>query len=277
MADKIEKVNGSLIQHGHHNDRIYLMRLNPDDIPGTLATLGRLARERGYGKVCARIPLDAWPDFKTAGYRKEAVIPGFYQGRTDGLFVARYFSAQRRVLPNAETLEHLPGRRDQTTSGIKPVAEHAAQPVETCKSTDNNEMSAVFQQVFVSYPFPIYDPAYLKEAMAKGVPYYCIRTSEGIVALAASELDRECQTVEMTDFAILPVWRKHSMATALLHHMEKEACKLGIKTAYTIARAASPGVNRLFQGNGYQYAGLLTNNTQISGRIQSMSVWYKHL
>lgn len=277
MTDKIETINGSVIQHGHHNDRIYLMRLNPDNIGGTLATVTKLAKSKGYGKVFARIPLDAWPVFKIAGYQKEAVIPGFYRGQSDGLFVARYFSVERQVLSNVETVTHLPGKRNRTAPAIHPAADRAPLPVEMCNPADTGEMGGVFQQVFESYPFPICDPAYLKQAMAKGAPYYCIRTGDGITALAAAEIDRECQTVEMTDFAILPAWRKYGMATALLHHMEKETRKLGIKTAYTIARAASPGINRLFQGNGYQYAGLLINNTQISGRIQSMSVWYKQL
>jgi putative beta-lysine N-acetyltransferase len=277
MADTIETINGSVVQHGHYNDRIYLMRLNRDDIGGTLATLTKLAKSERYGKLFARIPLAAWPAFKTAGFQKEAVIPGFYRGQTDGLFVARYFSAQRQVQPNAETLPRLPDKRDRTAPTTHPAADSTSLPVEMCNLADTGEMSGLFQQVFESYPFPICDPAYLKQAMAKGVPYYCIRTGDGITALAAAEIDRECQAVEMTDFAILPAWRKYGMATALLRHMENETRPLGIKTAYTIARAASPGINRLFQGRGYQYAGLLINNTQISGRIQSMSVWYKTL
>jgi hypothetical protein len=66
-------------------------------------------------------------------------------------------------------------------------------------------------------------------------------------------------------------------AGTLLSHMDKKACELGIKTAYTIARAASPGMNAVFQNSGYNYAGLLKNNSQICGSIQSMTVWYKHL
>jgi putative beta-lysine N-acetyltransferase len=277
MADEIETVNGSVIQHGPHNDRIYLMRLNENDIPGTLATLDKLARDRGYGKIFGCIPRNTWPDFKTAGYREEAVIPGFYRGRTDGLFVARYFSTRRQVLSNTETIAQLIGKRDRTTPDIKPTANCASPLAEACKPADTTEMSAVFQQVFESYPFPIHDPAYLRQSMAKGVGYYCIRTGDGIAALATAEIDQECQTAEMTDFATLPAWQKYGLAATLLRHMEKETRKRGIKTAYTIARGASSGINRLFQGNGYQYAGLLINNTQISGRIQSMSVWYKQL
>ena len=48
----------------------------------------------------------------------------------------------------------------------------------------------------------------------------------------------------------------------------------GIHTQYTIARALSAGMNITFAKAGYRYAGTLVNNTDISGTIESMNVWY---
>lgn len=79
----------------------------------------------------------------------------------------------------------------------------------------------------------------------------------------------------MTDFATLPDWRGHGLAAPLLFHMENEIGKKGIKTAYTIARSASAGMNITFAKLGYCYAGRLKNNTNISGSIESMNIWYK--
>ena len=277
MADIIETVNGSLIQHGHHSDRIYLMRLNPENIPGTLAAVDELAAARGYGKIFARIPSDAWPEFKIAGYRKEAVIPYLYRGKTDGFFVARYLSDRRRVLANPEAVEYLVTKGTRQKAVVKTGDTRKALPVVLCSPVDTPEMGSVFGRVFESYPFPIYDPDYLKRSMEKNVRYYSVQEKGNIAALAAAEIDPENQAAEMTDFATLPRWRNTGMASALLSHMESQMRKHGIKTAYTIARAASRGINRLFESNGYRYAGLLINNTQISGSIQSMAVWYKPL
>jgi hypothetical protein len=36
-------------------------------------------------------------------------------------------------------------------------------------------------------------------------------------------------------------------------------------------------MNAVFRNKRYLYAGLLKNNTQISGQIESMAVWYKPL
>jgi putative beta-lysine N-acetyltransferase len=96
-----------------------------------------------------------------------------------------------------------------------------------------------------------------------------------IAAVAAVEIDEGANNAEMTEFATLPQWRGMGLAGRLLRHMERKARGRGIKTTYTIARAASPGMNAVCKKNGYHCAGLLKNNTQIGGRIASMTVWYK--
>ena len=138
-------------------------------------------------------------------------------------------------------------------------------------------MSVIYRKVFKSYPFPIQKPTYLKRMMQEGVLYFCIRIEGRIAAIAAAEIDMVNQTAEMTDFATSPKFRGMGFAGMLLRHMDQQTGKLGIKTAYTIARAASHGMNSVFNNSGYNYAGLLENNSQICGRIQSMTVWYKHL
>jgi hypothetical protein len=63
----------------------------------------------------------------------------------------------------------------------------------------------------------------------------------------------------------------------LLASLEDELRERGILTAYTIARAISPGMNITFAKAGYTYGGRLHNNTHIAGTIESMNVWYKSL
>ena len=76
---------------------------------------------------------------------------------------------------------------------------------------------------------------------------------------------------------MLPQWRK------VIHRYDRpvgfkeEAKRRGLKTAYTIARAVSAGMNRTFAKSGYTFAGTLVNNTHISGHIQSMNIWWKDL
>jgi hypothetical protein len=59
--------------------------------------------------------------------------------------------------------------------------------------------------------------------------------------------------------------------------METKMKKEGILLAYTIARAISRPINGTFAKAGYQFAGMLTNNTNICGSLENMNVWYRRL
>jgi putative beta-lysine N-acetyltransferase len=275
--DTIETIDGALVQHGPHNDRIYLMHLG-SAAPGSITeTLEELARRKGYGKIFAKIPAPAWPAFESAGYVKEAEVPGFFNGRTDGCFIAKYLTPERRII--TPTGDHLRGIEFKGAA----FGAHRQRPgrcgrvVSACRPSDADALSRIYRQVFKTYPFPIHQPTYLKRMMKEGVRYFTVRIEGRMAAAAAAEIDRRAQYAEMTDFATLPQYRSKGLAGILLCHMEKSVRSLDIRTAFTIARAASPGMNAVFRKNGYRYAGLLRNNTQIAGGLESMTVWYKPL
>lgn len=272
MADHIENLLGSAIQHGPHNDRIYVMHLNPARVQSFIVRLHEMAANKGYGKILAKIPASAWQAFACAGYVTEAVVPGFFNGRGDGLFIAKYLDPGRSEAGNLEALKLILAQQIQPSKNIK-----ASQKASACTPADAAEISAVYQQVFDSYPLPIEQPEKLRQLMQNNVCYYCVRKDDRIVAVAAADIDLRGKNAEMTDFATLPPYRGKGMAGALLRHMERDVRSHRVITAYTIARAASAGMNAVFRNNGYRYAGLLKNNSQISGSLQSMAVWYKQL
>ena len=125
--------------------------------------------------------------------------------------------------------------------------------------------------------FPIHDADYLIETMADHIIYYGIWDGSDLLALASAEMDRQHAYAEMTDFATRPDCRGRGFAQALLGVLEQAAAAEEISTAYTIARAYSAGMNITFAKNGYQFSGTLTNNTHISGELESMNVWHKPL
>jgi len=275
--DRIENLKGSVIQHGPHNSRIYLMRLNTDNTHDLIPTLDEMAVKNGYGKIFAKIPSTAWHAFESADYIKEAVIPGFFTGKTDGFFIAKYFSEERQKPKNDGKVSRFVKKIGNGSVNNTRKTRTAEYNIESCSPEDAGEMSDIYRQIFKSYPFPIHEPAFLKQMMGQGVYYYCVRMAGRFAAIAAAETDSAEKNAEMTDFATLPRWRGMGLAGMLLRHMDQETRKLGIKTTYTIARADSFGMNSVFQKNRYRFAGVLKNNSQISGRIQDMTVWYKKL
>jgi putative beta-lysine N-acetyltransferase len=134
-----------------------------------------------------------------------------------------------------------------------------------------------YDTVFVSYPFPIHDPAHIREAQEEGTRFFTVQEGGDIVAASSMEPGGAPGTVVMTDFATLPSHQGRGLATKLLGIMDRYATESGLRVAYTIARALSFGMNITFARRSYQYAGTLINNTQIAGSIESMNVWYKTL
>ncbi len=93
VNDILETMGNSVVQHGPCNDRVYLMKLGKADYPEIVDHLDRLAADRGYSKIFAKIPADVLQGFKDEGYRLEATIPGFFPDGADACFLGKYLDA----------------------------------------------------------------------------------------------------------------------------------------------------------------------------------------
>jgi putative beta-lysine N-acetyltransferase len=275
--DTLQKFGDSLVQHGPHSDRVYLMKVAETDMPGLLGQVQELAAERSYTKLFAKSPGRYLSIFQDYGYTVEARVPGFFRGEEDGLFLARFLSEDRRLMNNGNShLHNLALAEEKQGRGI-PAGAELPGSLEQAGPDDCREMSLLYAEVFMTYPFPIHDPEYLRQTMAENIHYYCVRQEGKIVALASAETDPAEGNVEMTDFATSPSALGRGYALFLLDRMEQDMRKLGFRTSYTIARSESAGMNITFAKLGYGHAGTLVNNTNISGQIESMNVWYKPL
>ncbi len=276
MADTIETLDRSLIQHGPDNERIYLMKVCGEDLPGLLGKMDRLAEKQGYTKIFAKVPLQVKGLFRQRDYVQEAAVPGFYHGQVDGVFLAKYLNPTRRQDPRRERIDTILETARQAADQSEAAEAPRAFTVRPAEASDAEEMADLFRQVFESYPFPIFNPRYLQETMESHVQYFCALDGGRIAAVSSCEMDRSAENVEMTDFATLPEYRKRGLAQLLLSTMEDHMRALGMQTFYTIARSLSPGMNITFAKRNYTYGGTLIQNTNICGRLESMNVWYKN-
>jgi len=279
MNDTFEKLGHSLIHHGETSNRIYLIKFNWKDQDDLLERLNTLAGKEEYSKIIAKVPAKAMPLFLADGYLVEASIPGFFNGREDLFFMAKYLSKTRGSKP-LHRLTDFASQITKNGAGINGAlfSPDPAFSISVLNETYAEEISGIYKKIFATYPFPIHQPQYILETMKEGtVKYFGVKKGNKLIGLSSSEIDHPNKNAEMTDFAVLPEYRGYQLAFSLLKRMEQEMAKTGIKTAYTIARLNSPGMNKTFLRAGYQYTGLLVNNTNISGEIESMNVYYKPL
>jgi beta-lysine N6-acetyltransferase len=275
--DIIEKFEGSVIQHGSYNDRIYLIKLTPEASSTTPRNLIDLARKSNYSKIFAKVPECLSDIFSAAGFEKEAHIPGFYTGKMTAVLMGFYLNAERAEEPDLGKMDEILKIAIEKKAIKSKCNLNDDFTLRICTEADVASMTDIYKTIFQSYPFPIHDPAYILETMKSHVDYFGIEENGRLVAVSSTEMDKQSSNAEMTDFATLPEWRGNGFAQCLLLQMEKALKNKGIKTAYTIARAMNTGMNVTFSKAGYRFGGRLKNNTNISGNIESMNVWYKHL
>jgi putative beta-lysine N-acetyltransferase len=278
MVDKVENIGfGTTIQHGKLNDRIYLQKLDKRDFAQIIDKLFSLATTHSYSKLFCKVPDWAVPIFISNGFIQEAHVPNFYNGLVDVFFMSKFLNEERYLKRENDQLTILGSLLVANTSEIKTVNVALEFIFQALGLEDAEEISALYKVVFESYPFPIFDPAFIRSTMEDNVQYFGFRHKGQLVALSSAEMDKKSQNVEMTDFATHPDFRANKLALSLLDKMEQAMKNQGIITLYTIARLNSPAMNKTFLNMNYKYAGTLINNTNISGKIESMNVLYKHI
>lgn len=276
--DTIEVYKNSLIQHGKVNNRIYLLKIENTDMEALIPGLDELAKEKGYSKIFGKIRPFFLPCFILNGYKIEAFIPGYFCGKEDCIIVSKFLDKNRAVADKAELAAFFKLRnQERNNPGVSQFA--------GCRNNfmkllpeDARAISEVFKKIFISYPFPVHDPAYIIRNMESNkLIYFGVKEEGKLIGVSAAETDKAEKNAEMTDFAVLPQYRGRGLAGQLLSYMEETMKPAGVKTLYTIARLREPGINKIFINAGYRYTGTLINNTNISGSIESMNIFYKNI
>lgn len=277
MSNTLLQLYNSSIHHDSQNNRIYLMSLAVEHATKLIPELFELADHKKYTKIIAKVPKSQESLFVLSGFSQEASIPSFFSTNEDCLFMACYLHPTRRLVANQNTLNAVLDTAHQKT--FTPKLPPLAPPysIRQLEPTDTQHMSTLYQQVFETYPFPIFDTHYLKETMSSHVIYFGLFYYQQLIGIASCEMDPSTKSCEMTDFAILEAYRGHDYASYLLLTMEAFMTSQHYRTLYTIARSISYGMNITFSKLGYTYSGTLINNTHIGGSIESMNVWYKKI
>lgn len=259
------------------NQRIQVLEYEADDAEKMVASLADGAREAGFGKVFLKAPFHQKDKLEAAGMTAEATINGYFAGQP-AVVMSVFLNEDRRSRPfadeEAEILKTIRSRQADPSAKELPAKYEMA----IARPADSLELALLYGRVFDSYPFPITDAEYLVSTMESNVVYRIVRDGVGeVVAAASAETDPKHRNAEMTDFATLPSQRGLGLAKHLLAALEDDMDERGIHNLYTIARARSAGMNRVFYNRGYDWTGTLVNNCHIAGQFEDMHIWCKTL
>ncbi len=278
MNDKIEKFYNSVIHHGKDNNRAYLMKLDTSKVMETIDYIENLALKELYTKIIAKVPKSKKAEFENRNFISEAFIEKFFKGEENTIFFAKYLfeDEKRQVLQNKEEVNKIIAVC-KAKEPIKDIFLPKEYNFEILKEKDIPLITKLYKSVFKTYPFPVFSDDYILSTMKDHVVYFGIKKQGELVAISSAEMDKENLNAEMTDFATHLDYRGLNLSLFLLKEMEDYLKSIDFKTAYTIARSISYGMNITFAKNNYVFGGTLINNTNISGDIESMNIWYKTL
>lgn len=257
---------------------VYEFHLSGENGAGEMIrALAKKAGTRGMDKIWLKSSTRWARAFSNAGLKLEAKIPGYFKNRETANIFAMYLSTQRATPSNEKT-----GCRfkfDQPVPGSPAGASKQVLPpgvtLKWSAEEDSDALAQLYRKVYTTYPFPVFDPDYLRETMANDVCYLAAWHNEQPVAAASAEINRPEENAEVTDFATLPEWRGSGLASLLLFQLEQRLKKEGIRCLYTIARSSSAGMNKVLNGAGYKFQGVLINNCNIGGGFEDMYVYSK--
>jgi len=273
----IININGSSIQLSTTCSRIYLIKFYDCDVDKTVFELDKIAEEQNFTKIIAKIPSTAKDIFLNNGYKIEVHIQGLYNNEVDGYFVSKFLTKERETCLDKELIEDVlkvSFKKANTVQKCKLKKEFTFKKIE---ESEIEQLTNLYKKVFISYPFPIFDPDYIREEMRLENDYFGIWKDNELVAADTAEKNTSAQYAEITDFGILPEYRGKNLSICLLDEIENVLKSQNFKTIYTMARASSYGMNVAFARMKYIFVGTLINNTCMNGSLENIHVWYKKI
>lgn len=273
------RLAGATVVLSDHNKRLRVIRYDREELERAAGRWLEIARRQEYGKVFVKAQAADRETLQRAGYHREARIEGYFAGE-DAHVMSCFLTPGRSssdLAPEARrTLEAIIADATGAPQEPPPLPEGT-----TCRPANPDDaprLAALYDQVFASYPFPIDDADFIARGMEADVRFRLVEDERGrLLAAASAETVPALANAELTDFATAPPARGRGLASHLLAALEDDMAAAGISHCYTLARAPSSGMNRVFARAGYIHTGTLLNNCHIAGRFEDMECWCKQV
>lgn len=259
-----------------YNERIKLYELSAEE----LCEIGGTELKEPTNQVATKVTAYAKPgggaQWEELGFRREAVIKGFFEDGGDAHLYASYPDPER-----AESDCENQHRRGVEIARAKPLVVEPQLPegfeCRVAASKDASRIVDLMKETFDDYPSPIEQEIISQQIVTNANRFLMVEDGAGeLAACASAEMDHARSSAEMTDCATRKQHRGRGLMAFILSQLERDiARRYNITDLYTIARADEVGMNCVFSKLGYGFSGRLVNNCRMPNGWESMNVWCK--
>ena len=261
----------------NYNRRLKVIDYSATNYRALCERLIWLANANEFDKIFIKADRNDWQEFLCLGFVLEGILK-YYDRGEDAFVMSRFSSLERalsqRVIAETDLIETL---MRQDRSEAHPTLADGLECF-ACKEQHIPELVALYRHVFRTYPNPLTHPDYIQQTMRRNMLYRAVCDQTGhIISAASAEMDTKHSNAELTDCATSPECRGGGLMNHLLSRLGDDLIERDIQTGYSLARARSHGMNRVFYSLGYEYSGRLINNCDINGQFEDMNIWVKLL
>lgn len=278
MFETIENIEGATIYHGKIHNRIYLLEINSAKIDVILPKMTELAKQRKYDKILSRVPENAITHFKSNGFTIEAKIPGLYNGKTTGYFLADYLNKNRlqcdkKQLKTIETVKRIAMAANKPNENPQ-MGIPEGYAIRKLGTADFSDLATLHEKAYKYHPKHIKKVHDFEALEEMDHQFHGLFVKGELLVCAILRVHTTEANLEIVDFATHPDYRGQNLSYYLVQEIKKLMNVENCTTIYALARATSYGLNITYSKHGFKFAGTLTNNAFVRDAMESMNVWY---
>lgn len=213
---------------------------------------------------------------KDYNFYQEGFIAGFFQGDDAHIFTIylepkrhRPIDIQRqRKVMNIVYQDNQKYQERTLPNGYK---------MRRATVNDTHEMAQLYDTIFETYPTPMNNPQYIANVMQNDVYFTIIEYKGQVVSVASADFIPALNSAEMTDCATFQEHRKKGLLSHQFSYLIKLMKQMKVQTLFCYSRSVSLGMNLINARHGFTYGGRMVQNSNISGRLECMNIWFKDI
>ncbi|WP_280771153.1 putative beta-lysine N-acetyltransferase [Salipaludibacillus daqingensis] len=243
-----------------------------------IRSLKQLGKQHQCDKLIFYVKLSEQPMIHPYSTRYEGMIESFFDGE-DAHIYAIFLDPQRGQThlseqeKNVFRLVHRKRGEGPTHRFQLPAGFH----MRWGNKRDAQQMATLYKTVFKSYPTPMNDPEFIKQMMDDDVYFLIVQHNRDIVSACSAELLKKFRAAELSDCATYREHRSKQLLSYQVAHLFPKLKKVGVRTLFSYSRSKSAGMNLVNAKHGFHFGGRMIKNSNISGSIENMNIWYKTL